>query len=275
MHKILPSRNRLLYLRDISAKVNKISKHICGREENTVPRIGVLCCRDEERKAIINIIETLAAREGFECSVCSIGQEETDWWKNITCVVMAWEERESAFRYAEKLWDREQSILVIYVAYKMEDIIAALGMPFFHIIRLFSLEQDLEAAFQKMKRMRLSAADRIRFSQNGQLMLVPAKEILYLESEGHEIRLHLQKGKHVEKGIVVVKEKLSQCEERLKGRGFARIYTSYLVNMYHIRCLEKENVLLDNGEHLYVSRRKYPEVKLMFENYIRHLDFMR
>ena len=45
--------------------------------------------------------------------------------------------------------------------------------------------------------------------------------------------------------------------------------------MYHIRCLEKENVLLDNGERLYVSRRRYPEVKLTFENYIRHLDFMR
>lgn len=237
--------------------------------------IGVLCCRNEERMAIINIIEVLAARDGFECSVCSIDQEETGWLEKITCVVIAWEERENAFQVAEKIWERKQSILVIYVAYKTEDIIAAVGMPFFHIVRLYSLEQDLEVAFRKMERVRLFAADRIRFAHNGQLMLVPSKEILYLESERHEIRLHLLKGTSLEKDIVMLKENLSQCEERLKGRGFVRIYTSFLVNMYHIRCLEKENVLLDSGERLYVSRRKYPEVKFMFENFIRHLDFMR
>lgn len=270
-----------MYLHNISDKVIEILKHIYESEGKPVPVIGVLCCRNEEKKAIIDIIEMLAAREGFECSVCSIDQEETDWLEKITCVVMACEERESAFCFAEKMWDRKQSILVLYVAYKTEDIIAALGMPFFHIVRLFSLEQDLEAALRKMERIRIFAADRIRFAQNGQLMLVPSKEILYLESEGHEIRLHLLKGTSLEKDIslakeiVMVKENLSQCEERLKGRGFVRIYTSFLVNMYHIRCLEKENVLLDNGERLFVSRRKYPEVKLMFENYIRHLDFMR
>ena len=60
----------------------------------------------------------------------------------------------------------------------------------------------------------------------------------------------------------------------MRGRGFVRTDRSFLVNMYHIRCLERENLLLGNGERLYVSRRRYPEVKLAFENYIRHLDFI-
>lgn len=233
-----------------------------------MPRIGILCDRDEEREGIIHSIEMLAAREGFDCAICSIDREDTAEWRDITCVILAWEDRERAFRCAEKLWNSERAVLVIYVAYKVEDIIAALGMPFFHIVRLFGLEQDMEAAFRKMERVRPPAADRIRFTQNGQVMLVPSREILYLESEGHEIRLHL------ETGLLMIRESLSQCEERLKGRGYVRIYTSFLVNMYHIRCLEKEDVLLDNGERLYVSRRKYPQVKLMFENYIRHLDFV-
>lgn len=233
-----------------------------------MPRIGIICDRDKEREDIIHAIRMLTARKGVECSICSIRQEEIAEWKNITCVILAREDRDSAFRYAEKLWNRQQSILVIYVAYKVEDIIAALGLPFFHIVRSFGLEQDLEAAFHKLERVRVSGADRIKFTQNGQLMLIPSREILYLESDGHEICLHS------EKGTFMVKENLSQWEERLKGRGFVRIYTSFLVNMYHIRCLEKKEVLLDNGERLYVSRRKYPEVKLLFESYIRHLDFM-
>ena len=231
-------------------------------------RIGILCGRDEEREEIIHTLKVLTAKEGFSYSICSIAQEEVTEWKDVTCIILAWEDRNRAFHYAEKIWNKEQSISIIYVAYKVEDIIAALGMPFFHIVRLFGLEQDMKAAFRKMGRVCLSVTDRIRFTQNGQLMLIPSREILYLESEGHEIRLHLVAE------MVMVKENLSQCEERLKGRGFVRIYTSFLVNMYHIRCLEKENVLLDNGECLYVSRRKYPEVKLIFENYIRHLEFI-
>lgn len=232
-----------------------------------MPRIGIICDR-EERKGIIHIIEGLALRQGFECSVCSWDQEENVEWETVTCMIIVWEDRDWAFRYAEKLWIKEQSLSIIYVAFKVEDIIAALGKPFFHIVRLFDLEQDLEAALCKLGRVRLPAVDRIKFMQNGQILLIPSRKILYLESEGHEIRLHL------ETEMLMVNENLSKYEERLKGKGFVRIYTSFLVNMYHIRCLEKEKVLLDNGEQLYVSRRRYPEVKLLFEKYIRHLDFI-
>ena len=251
-----------------------------------MPTIGVICDRDEEKREIIHTIETLAAKNGFDCSVCGLDRESTAEamrdipekkdrqrqtdipWKDITCVILGREDRGKAFRYAETLWNRKPALLIIYVARKVEDIVAALGMPFFHIVRRFGLEQDLEAAFRKLDKVRMSAADKVKFTQNGQTMLISTREILYVESEHHEIRLHLTTE------VFTIRENLSQCEEKLRSRGFVRIYRSFLVNMYHIRCLEKENALLDNGERLYVSRRRYPEVKLIFENYIRHLDFI-
>lgn len=233
-----------------------------------VPGIGIVCDRDAEREEIAHIVQVLAAREGLDCSVCHIDQKETPERQGATCVILALADRDAAFRCAEKLWSGDSPLFVIYVAHRVEDVIAALEMPFFHVVRSCGLEQDLGAAFRKMGRVRLPGEDRVRFTLNGQPMLIRIKEILYLESEGHAIRLH------VGTEAVSIRESLSQCEEKLKGRGFVRTYTSFLVNMYHIRCLEKENVLLDNGERLYVSRRRYPEVKIMFENYIRHLDFV-
>ena len=38
--------------------------------------------------------------------------------------------------------------------------------------------------------------------------------------------------------------------------------------------MDRDSVTLDNGEKLYISRYRYPEVKLQFEGYIRHLDFL-
>ena len=233
-----------------------------------MPEIGILCDQDKEREEMIQIAEMLAAREGFGYSICNMGREAASDRKDMVCLILALKDREAAFQCAEKLWSGEPALLIIYVAERIEDIIAALTMPFFHIVRRFGLEQDLKAAFQKLGKVRMATTDKIKFNRNGQVMLVPSREILYVASIRHEISLHLVKE------TFLIKENLSQCEERLKGKGFVRTYTSFLVNMYHIRCLEKEKVLLDNGEQLYISRRKYPEVKLMFENYVRHLDFI-
>lgn len=271
-----------------------------------MPRIGIVCDRDQEREAIKQVVELLTAGEGLDCSVCSISikgmevsVEDGDIskknncilvkseilssegqvleqgiprqgapCKKLSCVILAWEDRDAAFGHAELLWQQEPSLLIIYVAHGVEDIFAALRMPFFHTVRIFELEQDLKAAFRKMSRLKPASRNKIAFHRNGKVILVPRKEIYYLESEHHDIRLHAGRE------IFAVGETLSQCEEKLRGMGFVRTYRSFLVNMYHIRCLEKENVLLDNGERIYVSRRRYPEVKLTFENYIRHLDFI-
>lgn len=233
-----------------------------------MPRIGILCDRDEEMRTIRYIMELSAAREGIDCSVCCIDTEQGCCGGDLSCVVLSCENTDTAFGYARRLWRQEPSLHIIFVAHKAEDIFEALGMPFFHTVRYLELEQDLKAALRKLGRIRISAPGRVSFIGNGQTMLIPCREIFYLDSEHHEIRLHLGEG------VLLVKETLSQCEVKLRGRGFVRTDRSFLVNMYHIRCLERENLLLDNGEHLYVSRRRYPEVKLAFENYIRHLDFI-
>lgn len=77
--------------------------------------------------------------------------------------------------------------------------------------------------------------------------MVLRKEILYLESEHHDIRLH------TEIEVFPITETLLTCERKLKGLGFVRIHRSFLVNMYHIRCLEKDTVLLDNRAWLAVQ----------------------
>ena len=103
---------------------------------------------------MIQIVEMLAAKEGFDCIIYALGREADGGCGDTACVILALEDREAAFRCAEKLWRGEPALLIIYAAERVEDIIAALTMPFFHIVRLFGFEQDLEAAFQKMGKMR-------------------------------------------------------------------------------------------------------------------------
>lgn len=231
-------------------------------------RIGILCEQVEEKNIIRHTVELLSVSEDCDCLIQNLSPDSLGTCCDLSCLLLAYEDRSAAFAYAEKLWQKDPSLSIVYIAYRSEDIIAALGIPFYHTVRFYNLEQDLIVVFQKMRRSKSHAPDRISFIHNEKMMLIPKREILYLESCHHEIKLHLQTH------IFSVAETLSLYEKRLKGSGFIRTDRSFLVNMYHIRCLEQSRVLLGNGEHLYISRRRYPEVKLSFENYIRHLDFI-
>lgn len=183
-------------------------------------------------------------------------------------LILAGEKPEDAIAAAERLWADRPSLSVIYVASQAEDVFSALPYPFYHLVRRFALEQDLGAVFKKMERSRPPVQRWHTFLCKNELVRVCQKDILYLESERHEIRIHCRDE------IMTTTEPLSQCEERLKDGGFARIHKSFLVSLYHVNRMERDSLTLDNGEKLYISRYRYPEVKLQFESYIRHLEFL-
>ena len=169
---------------------------------------------------------------------------------------------------AEAVWERDPALPVIFVAGKAEDVFAALPRPFFHIVRQYALEQDLAAVFEKIGRTG-KKADRWQVFPSGNGMIrVRQKEILYLESDRHEIRVHCGPEE------ILFGETLARWEEELKDKGFARIHKSFLVNLYHVSRLERESLTLDTGQKLYISKYRYPEVRRQFEQYIRHLDFL-
>ena len=93
-----------------------------------MPRIGILCDQDRKREEMIQIVEMLAAKEGFDCIIYALGREADSGCGDTACVILALEDREAAFRCAEKLWRGEPALLIIYVAERVEDIIAALTM---------------------------------------------------------------------------------------------------------------------------------------------------
>lgn len=175
---------------------------------------------------------------------------------------------QESFDHAEKIWAEQPRLFIIYVAREPEEVFAALAYPFFHVIRGYALEQDLRAAIRKMERTRPPGPQWQSFLCRNGLVRVKQKDILYLESDRHEIRIHC-----IDE-ILITTETLAQCEKKLGQSGIVRIHKSFLVNLYHVMRLEKECLTLDNGERIYISRYRYPEVKRKFEDYIRHLEFL-
>ncbi|WP_373598999.1 LytR/AlgR family response regulator transcription factor [Paraclostridium bifermentans] len=57
-------------------------------------------------------------------------------------------------------------------------------------------------------------------------------------------------------------------EKILPSKYFVRCHRSYIVNVKHIKTITKNNVFLENGVKVPISRGKYKEINDTFIDYI-------
>lgn len=242
--------------------------------------VGLYC----EKSALLQAIETafnIARLKNTKGGTCETYQLQTlsmltEAWiiqqDQMHFLILSCKTIDKTFTVAETLWKKNPVLSIICVVQSPEEVFATLPYPFFHVVREFCLEQDLGVALCKIERTGSLLPRWCSFQGKNELMRIRLKEILYLESDRHEIKIYTQNYRQETSYLTV--ETLAQCEEKLRAFGFVRIHKSYLVNLYHVAKLEKNCLTLDCGKQLYISRYRYTEVKLQFENYIRHLDFL-
>lgn len=83
--------------------------------------------------------------------------------------------------------------------------------------------------------------------EGGHLRLDTA-QILYVESQRHNIMIHAEKGHFLTSGPMKKTEKL------LCSKGFCKCHNAYLVNLRHVTGVLSSSVLLSDGTDLPVSR---------------------
>ena len=98
----------------------------------------------------------------------------------------------------------------------------------------------------------------LKLQMEGEIVELCLNDLLYIESMGHTLLYHLRTVQYS------TYSSLSRAEQELSGRGFLRIQKSYLVNMAHLRKLSCKEALLDNGQVLSVSEKKYADLKRQF-----------
>lgn len=75
-------------------------------------------------------------------------------------------------------------------------------------------------------------------------------QILYAEVCNHNVDIHLTDRRLNYYGTI------TELEEMLSGRGFARSHNSFLLNLGRIAKVTQDSVVLENGESLPVSKRR-------------------
>lgn len=129
------------------------------------------------------------------------------------------------------------------------------------------IEETIDSLLIEMKRRGKSA--RIEASADGRAILLEPEEILYLEKLKRGTGVILSKSSPLYNSCekLVIRENLAELEKNLKSQGFARPHSSYLVNVKKVRAVDNCEIILENGEHLSITRSCKDEFHKAFSEY--------
>ncbi len=89
--------------------------------------------------------------------------------------------------------------------------------------------------------------------------LVKISDIIYLESEGEYVRMHLK-----DSSSITTLFRLKNMESVLPSDRFMRVHRSYIVNLRHMKSYDKGRIFLSNGEYVPIGEN----YKDAFQSYI-------
>lgn len=155
---------------------------------------------------------------------------------------------------ARRLFDHQKDVLLIFVSALRESVFSALDVhPYHFLLKPLDEEQFLrvyhEACAARREREQQSGGHLLVRSRKENILL-PAREILYIESRSRKLEIHTAQRVHEMYGA------LNAVAETLGG-SFYRSHRAYLVNMEWIRSYQPDSIELRNGEKIYLTRKKY------------------
>lgn len=119
----------------------------------------------------------------------------------------------------------------------------------------------LRANLEKVAAAREEQEPVLMLTVGGRPVSIPHSEIVYLESLGHTVAIHTR-GQ-----VLTVYDRLDRLALRLP-EGFLRCHKSFLVNMRCIRRFLEQDVLLDTGASVPVSRSRSAGARAAYVRYM-------
>lgn len=163
---------------------------------------------------------------------------------------------------ARKLRSARKDAIIIFVTNFIEYAPEGYEVQAFRYVLKLDVESKLKDYLQQAITQLQSVCETLKIKVNGEIIDIPLKSILYIESQLRMVLIHVQKdssGKAIKKYSCYAS--LAEMEKQLEPQGFLRIQKSYLVNMAYLQRYQCKEAMLDNGTILPVSEKNYAEQK--------------
>lgn len=100
--------------------------------------------------------------------------------------------------------------------------------------------------------------DVFHYQSDGQCSVVYKSEILYFNSARHYITMKLKDDD------IRFRQNMAELEKILGAPHFYRCHKSFIVNLFHVRCIYKDRILMSNAEVVPLARSRWVEINNLY-----------
>ena len=153
------------------------------------------------------------------------------------------------------------NVLTVFISGKDKMVFQTFQVRPFRFIRKSHFTEELPALVNDIiheMRMQEGTSISIEELHSGNLYSLNTNQILYIEALVKDCRIVLTSQE------IQIHYKLKDFEALLKQYGFLRPHRSFLVNYRYIFSIQKTSLILDNGQHIPLSRNRVDTVKEEF-----------
>lgn len=163
---------------------------------------------------------------------------------------------------AKKIRKMDKNVIIIFVT-NMENF-AVQGYKvgaFSYVVKpvqSFDFEQQFDKAVKKVQQNKNAY---LLVTSNSEIIRLDITKISYMESNRHQVIIHMDQEK------IIVYGSLKKFEKELEGYFFSRCNNCYLVSLRHIDAIEQDTAII-GGDRLSISRSKKKSFMKDFVSYI-------
>lgn len=161
---------------------------------------------------------------------------------------------DDGIRTARELRRRGDRGLIVYITGFIDYVQTGYEVRAFRYLLKSQTDRALEQVLLDIRK-ELTEDAFFSFQKNKELLRVRLRDILYLESDRRVVRIRCDQREETFYGS------LDKAAAELAGKGFLRCHKSYLVHMDRVRTFSGEQVVLEDGTILPVSRSYGKAVK--------------
>ena len=173
---------------------------------------------------------------------------------------------QSGVELAKKLRETDEKLIIIFVTAMPDFIQEGYDVSALHYLMKPVDEEKLYAVLDRGVKQLNKDSRMLLLPVDGEMMRIPAEDILCIESFAHELEITTKDG------AITVRMPAYKLERKL-GDYFIRCHRSYIVGLKHISKITKTDVILDNGKQVPLSRRAYDKVNKAWISYFKGISF--
>jgi DNA-binding LytR/AlgR family response regulator len=134
--------------------------------------------------------------------------------------------------------------------------------PSYFLVKPINEEKLIDAIAKVSRDISFDKSDSIFIKLYGTEMMLHRRDIMYVESQGRKLILHMCDGRKTE-----IYEKMDVTQEQL-GPTFVRSHKSFLINMKYITERTNKEFFLSDGTVLPISKPNLKDAKIKFVAYL-------